>query len=486
MREFVGTWWLPSEPDHKVAGTLVVNDDGELTLTLIGGFNTRTSTPVGANTYEVTESIDSFGIVLGHADPHREVTLIDCLIASNQLTLGDAPLNQKWRPARALAGLHILDSTANDFVSATVELEGFHAWAGTGRFGITATPEAGDGRREVSVPQRRPIEFASSGWSFKVRHRVDPFRTRHHHDHSEVVSAQRTFIDISCDEAVPYDGFDSVVSALADLASFASRDACAIASYAVQHRVPQRRRRPVPGDNGSLRFDEYESPAHAEVFANWYTAPRTEGAPRPTRTYLFTASDLDLETLVTRWLEIRARLDRGIDMLLSLRYGEPTFLQTEVLVLAVAAEAIHRRLYPDCLLTYPGEFEHIRETAMAKLNAAEREMFDHTRNEPSYRDRLRDLATLPVGLDKKSVGTVLPDLKKWVRDLTDVRNGLAHALTRRPSTDDFELLVDMRRRTEHFIEILILAELGLSAEVQRRALRQRGYYVGFDDDRGSG
>lgn len=41
-RIYKGYWWLPSNPDDQVAGTLTIEPDGGLRLELYGGFGLET------------------------------------------------------------------------------------------------------------------------------------------------------------------------------------------------------------------------------------------------------------------------------------------------------------------------------------------------------------------------------------------------------------------------------------------------------------
>jgi hypothetical protein len=162
-------------------------------------------------------------------------------------------------------------------------------------------------------------------------------------------------------------------------------------------------------------------------------------------------------------MSFRERAKSGLDMLLSLTYGSNAFLQSDLLIVAIGSETMHRDMFPDCLAMLPKDFDPIINTAVEGLEPQDAERIRRSiRNEPSYPDRLRDLADIP---SQEAVQIAIPDIAQWVKDLTAARNGLAHGL--RKTTMDIQRMYDVMKRTRVLLELVVMAEIGVSAEQQR-------------------
>jgi hypothetical protein len=94
---------------------------------------------------------------------------------------------------------------------------------------------------------------------------------------------------------------------------------------------------------------------------------------------------------------------------------------------------------------------------------------DKLYNSLTFRQRMRKLAKHAAA---KAVKLLLTAKEQWVGDLTAARNGVAHAGNLRQREVD---LYDLSRRTAFLIQLVLMNELGLSDEVQLRAVQDDGY-----------
>jgi hypothetical protein len=155
--------------------------------------------------------------------------------------------------------------------------------------------------------------------------------------------------------------------------------------------------------------------------------------------YLFTLQDIAFDEVLPAWLKLHARAWLPLGMLFGLRYIPEGYVSTRLLTAATAAEALHRELRKD--------------TA-------------GTGQRPTLRGRLVDIAGIP---DPVAVATLIPDIDSWADYLKDARHGIAHGDRTRLSPDDAKRDFDVLAATMALLELVLLAELGLPATVQRRS-----------------
>ena len=84
----------------------------------------------------------------------------------------------------------------------------------------------------------------------------------------------------------------------------------------------------------------------------------------------------------------------------------------------------------------------------------------------TYKERLLALAGLP---DSEAVATLISDLPKWAKYLKEQRNGLAHGDRERIGADTTRMVFDTLEVTRALLGLVLLSQMGLSPEVQRRA-----------------
>lgn len=88
----------------------------------------------------------------------------------------------------------------------------------------------------------------------------------------------------------------------------------------------------------------------------------------------------------------------------------------------------------------------------------------------TYHDRLVALAALP---DPEAVRSLIPDIGTWAALLKNARNSVAHAAKNPADTVELtrsaELQYSLTEVTYALLSIVLMAELHLPAETQRRA-----------------
>lgn len=478
---YEGYWWLPHTPEDRLPGYFAISSDGKSSLRLLGGFLSQHAATDGSEAPTAFGS-DTFEAIHGITVDQQVITLVDLVRTQANSNLFDQKItSQSYEPARVLVGLHLENSAEKVFTSATFMLENFHAWAGV--WEASYTLDVNDNSYRTATVNQKPATSVpiSAGMTLVVTNRVGLFSTDLTASVAKTSCTTATHMTVESAEPLRHNGFDEVVNALADLITFATGEPCAITEYTITHQTPERRRRPVLDDERRIRTEEYDRSVVATVHAPWSTTPRPPGTPtKKTHKYLFTGTDVAIDACITSWFELRTRARRGVDMLLSLTYADRTFLQTEMLILAAAAEALHRSIAPETLRMLPADFTRIMNTATKNLGPDEKQILDNAiHNEPTYRERLIDLAAIP---SPPAVDALIPDVGKWAKDLTRVRNGLAHSMASYlAKPEDLNDMFVLRQQTQLLLQLVVMTKLELPEDKQSELVRREGHYVAASD-----
>lgn len=450
---FEGYWWAPQITEcARVPGVLTVASDGKARLSLVGAF--------GGN----QEWRDGIGIVLGDTLKGEAITLTGAWISSSR-TWGFTPVPHKHvvSAERVLQGIHLEDESSPVFVSARVEIENLSVWSDFASY--RREPESTDPSAQVLAHD--PVEFKYDEYTFRLRHIVGRFDFELTRGGVDIACPTKVVLEIESDEPTALSGFDSVVFSWVDLLSFWARETCALSSIRLVHKDPKVVRTPKivknPDGTSSMKPEVGEVQRVVEMRARWSQTPKAspDSEVNPLG-FAFSSDGRTHEDWYAAWMALRNRAKQALDMLLSLTYGKNAFLQSDLLVVALGAETMHRGLYPECLAMQPLEFERMLATAIKGLEEDDQARIERSiKNEPSYSDRLRDLAAIP---SPKAVEIAVPDIALWSKQLAAARNGLAHGL--RKTNQDVQHMYDLAKRTQLLLELIVMAEIGVSAERQ--------------------
>lgn len=460
-----GHWWLPGiEPSDKVPGVLTIEPSGHSELSLIGAFGGQQPRQE-ATAYPADTPRTEFPLVVGTTPLGENFTLVDAWIArTEEKWLGEAARCQVVGAARVIDGVHLDPACTTVFTSARLRIENLDVWSGLAKFSRLPREEPADPAARVTTHQ--PVEFEHGPYRFRLRQVVGDFNFQTTRNGVNVVCPTHVVLEIEASEPTTCDAFDDAVSSWIDLVSFATRQSCAITSFQLILDKPKVLRRPVQviqaDGTPAWSFEQQEFEHAVTVRARWSTTPQDSDMPLDPYDFAVPVDDRPVSEWYTAWMALRQDARNALDILLSLTHGHNAFLQSDLPVVALGAETLHRNLYPGCLATYPQDFEAMMTRALEKLDEEETRWVQGVmRNEPSYPERLRDLAKLPA---PDALALAVPNVAGWIQSLAASRHSLAHGLRR--DEPKVQRMSNLMHRTRLFLELVLMATIGVSAARQ--------------------
>ncbi|MDL9978717.1 HEPN domain-containing protein [Microbacterium sp. ASV49] len=440
-----GVWWLPSTPETQSPGQLRVDADGTCRLEIVGSLNLGA---VGQAADDATRPRGDRVPEIHGMSKGKPITLLDCFTTASDGFSASTRSYQDIHVQEALIGAHVArDEPA--FAAAIVEIENLTSWLAHPNI----IERSDDGEGQHATTSRPPdLSCVIDGWTITARGLAQPFRANHKHSRLVVEGEVSTYLVLAPPEPVAAREFHGLVHEISDLITLAAGEASDQISLTLIHREPTI----MPERDGST----FEMDTQVESFgARIHTAMPEEASPMDWR-LLFSCRDHTFQDLVVDWLRVRRRAPDACNVYFGLRYARPRYTETRLLLTAITAEALHKGLVDATALSDAD----IEQTRLARLRDEQREVAKKLGKTPTFRERAIGLAAKP---DADAVRELIPDIEAWADRLKDARNNLAH--TGNETTDDDIFYLEWV--TSSLLALVLMAELGLSPETQRRAVR---------------
>ena len=461
-----GNWWLPEAPADMKPGTLHYGDDGRLRLELIGGFSSEVRSPI-ANGFTVSLRDPSFPVIHGVCGSER-FTLLETHAAHSSGGCFSDISDQTLSALRGLRGIHVSSAQETVFDSAEVQLEYLLGWARQTTMQAAITISEGRWTGEQTAHSKPADDLTATHGdmtlTLKVPHtqfRVadDPQASRR-----TLTSNEWAVLELASPAPVSLDGFNQIIKAMADLMTLCAHTPSGALKRTLWFTGSEAH--PTPGGRRS----------EVEVMGRQvhHPVPQTD-APASVE-YLFTLGDVDYDVVVPAWLTLCENAPTACSVLFGLKYISQGYASTRLLSAASAAESLHRWLH-DSPPYSDTDFNDLLEKVLASCagkdatsRAARKFIRERLTNHMTYRDRLVGLATIP---DPEAVKSLIPDIETWAALLKNARNSIAHAAKNPADTVELarsaELQYSLTEVTYALLSIILMAELHLPVETQRRA-----------------
>ena len=470
-----GTWWVPGAPGDARPGTLHYGDDGRLKLELIGGFSLMVPVQAADGAWVSQEREPLFPVIHGMCGAER-FTLFDAVAVHTSGGLFGDVTDQSLNALRGLRGIHAASAAERIFDSAKVRLEYLLGWTAQTTMKASVTRKEGRWTGEQTAHSTSADDLDAAYGSMTLTLRIPHTEFRFDEDprasQRTVSSREWAELEVASSEPLSLDGFGQVIKAMADLMTL-----CAHAPSGASKRT--------------LRFTgspEHPAPAgrpgEVEIMDRQVHQPTPDSGSAARVEYLFTLADADFAAVVPAWLALYERASTACSVLFGLKYISQGYASTRLLSAASSAEALHQSLHDST--PYPeDEFRELLKQALSAFPGKDEEsksarkfIRERLTNHMTYRDRVLALAAIP---DQEAVTSLIPDVETWAELLKKARNSAAHAGKAPASAEELARSAGLHHAltevTYALLSIVLMAELSLSAQVQRRAASVQSFMI---------
>jgi hypothetical protein len=469
-REWRGQWWLPDKPDDVMPGILTRGENGDVLLKLIGGFSNTVLIPVRETATAISyepEFVDEFPIILGNS-AGEPFTLLQC----NPLHTGGG--KQDVQVLRTLRGIHLNEPDEAVFDSVVLKIEYLLGWTRTTT--MKRTVELGNGnwtgKQTATTAPAEDLTATHGGHDYILSVRFNQFRVedRSRANERSLANGEWAELTVKSPQPTKFREFDRITKAVMDLMTLAAHEPAGVIEETLSLTPPN--------TNPSLGR---RISTNVEVIGRHIHQPKPGSRETVDAEYLFTVDDVAFADVLPRWLDLHERTWLACSTLFGLRYIPQGYVTARLLAVATAAESMHRELCPEAMRLPAKEFEALRTRVMAAFQGKDTEakatrgfLNDVLYNEMRYKDRLLALAAMP---DQEAVGRLIGDVPRWAKYIKEQRNGMAHGDRERIGSDKASMAFDALEVTFALLGLVLLNELSLSLEVQRRAASSQYLYL---------
>jgi hypothetical protein len=426
---YVGQWWLPQDDTRTVPGE----------LTLIKGEPARLDLQA-----PLSDGLPAtrLPVVLGTSARGEVVTLTDVtshgISRTNTRKLDHEVLRETLRPGAVFVGAHLPAPDDRLFNEAVLDLTDLIGWAGTN----SIREQYGVDGADVSI-SIDPQPVLASDLPMGRIELTHGWGTDGDGVQSRTLERSVGFFV----KAVAPLGLDSwlseFVGPLRNLLTFATE---------------------LPNEVTELQF---KSPRYDENYGTWvevwYPRGHTDREPAIHGfDFLVDAPRLGDEfgPFLKRWFGMHGKLASVFPLLLGPRYRPDTFMDNHFLNTAGAAEGYHRILYRNEMLpkaAHKQRLSSIMECAPNEHRAWLREALAHS-NEPTFRDRLRELHDRSFNV----VAGVVGSADDFAGPVVKLRNALTHRGKGTPKAVPSGVEMFRLMQTIRFVmDACVLLDLGL-------------------------
>ena len=364
-----GYFWLPSEPDEKLPGTLSISDGGHIELEVLHRLG------------EMRTPFDGVGFagdgkrVVGYIENNKIVTLDDCSYKSIGGSIGIS--KSLIRVGRVFTGVAYDEGEIPLFNSLTFFVEGIDEWVGIS--GIEFDLQHGE--HAATISYQYPAEVSlnlDNGMqlliTFDLGTRISRIK--------EARISQKTYFTLTSQEARELDDFISVVRKITHFLCFAmdqtvSLDSMSVTSNSLRRDIGE-------GKTGAIPIDVY--------YPSW---PYSKDEPETNRSKLFEFKEIqnDAERIINNWIEAYEQIAPTFNLYFLAKMGTQTYLEERFMALVQGLEAYHRRTSDEKRMDET-EFEELVEHLIDQCPEEHRKWLRGElkySNEVSLRKRLKDI-----------------------------------------------------------------------------------------------
>lgn len=429
-----GFFWLPSDSENKLPGTLSVLDGGKIELEVLGFFKGHQPLNDASPIHRIVGIIEKDGYV----------TLDDCFYTNSTMTFGGISKARIF-VRRALVRIGYDDQEPVVLNEFRFSVEGLDDWFGLS--GIQTTDDFANKTATITyIPQDEITFDLDNGlqlafglsWTFPGSHRV-----------TEAKITQKAYMRLRASEPRPLDEFTSTARLLTNFLCFATDETVAINS--------------VTGRMANPPSKEGEEAERLDMGIVYQSLPFSEKPPKAEwhrMLFRFPQVRDSAHAMINKWLAAYETFQPALDLYFSARTGAHRFIDSRFLALAQAVETLHRRTSNETFL----EQDAYDALAATIVGLCSDEYKEWLRSKLAYGNEISLAQRLKRTIEpfKDRLGSS-EDRKKLVRSIVDTRNYLTHYdETLRDRVADGADLYHLCEKLEGILQLRFFMEIGFS------------------------
>lgn len=437
--EWVGHWWLPENPDNKVAGTLIYDGEGGLNLKLDNHFDGYNPDEVGevrqdeqGNISRIVRSKDlliSYDVIYGVADG-VDITIMDARDMSPirlwRRTGSSYASDCKIKAEKLILGRHVENKDNKVFEGLRISIDNLGFWHSLGK------------EKKENDFEGKHVELCNV-------------------NELEVSDGSDLFCRVLVDDGISLEEALEEARVIQDFVSFVTNQASGIVWLQLEGAGDV-----SSSDNKCVNI--IYSPMKIGEGYGW--VGNISDAQLASKAFPFVDS-------LVKWFDLVSRARAAVNMVMAIQLEDMPFIENDLLAVTGAAEVLHRNLKIRPHMHDAAEFKKMKKEIMNVVPDWYKEtVMSNLRNDPSLRIRLMDLAK---SADEDSVLYLVPDVEYWAKKTVKARNDLTHkGVAPKQSADELLAIVDV---TKTIIRLVILERLGVSKEYQNEIVKNYRQYI---------
>lgn len=399
-----GYFWLPSAPERRIPGTLVITDGGNIELEVVGLFDESIE---GLN--RAISGKDELERIIGHIEKHGLVTLDDCFYKNKNISFGGISKSSIY-VNKALIGIAYDDKEVVLFNNFQFSVEGIDEWVGVSGIKVEHQFE----KRTASITYSPPEEISlilNNGMTLLITF----FWTLPGFPNAKEVKkiTQKTYFKLASEQERPLNEFISAAYKITTLLGFAIDKTVCIEQ--------------VSSTSDAIRQDIGDGKTVPVSISLYYASlPYTKIEPKIDRhKMLFRFGQIreDAERIVNNWFDAYDEIDPALNLYFSTKTGAHKYLDGKFLALVQGLETYHRRTSNETLMD-EDVFRKLTENLIRQCPAENQEWLSgrlQHGNEVNFGRRIKSI----IEPFKEFLGTS-KERNKLIRTIVDTRNYLTH------------------------------------------------------------
>lgn len=325
-----GYFWLPSAPDNKIPGTLIITDGGNIELEVIGLFNDMMDELNGNNKLErIVGEIEKYGLI----------TLDDCHYKNKTISLIGPISKSSINVQKVFLGVAYDDKEINLFNSFQFSVDGLDEWLGLNGIKVEYLL-VNDCFSSASITYTPPKEISfnlNNGMKLlTVTHSTVPTGS----SKTEAKITQKMYFKLVSEQEQTLNIFIATAYKIITFLCFAiDKTVCiedvSVTSNAICRKISEGKHYPI------------------SILLYYKSNPYTEVKPKIDCNQMLFKFDVvkeDLERILNNWLNSYETIDSALSLYFSTKEGAHKYLENQFLSLAQGLETYHRRTSTEKLM----------------------------------------------------------------------------------------------------------------------------------------